>query len=124
MKNKDIILSGDWCDSPGQSTKYCTYSLMDIDTRYILNFETVDKREVALKSPNMEKKEAFVRLLQFLQTDISCKEIITDASTSTRKEIGKPIPFKGITAYANVYSQLQSILIYFIPWMFGTSLRN
>ena len=115
MKNKDIVLSGDGrCDSPGQSAKYCTYSMMDIDTGYILHFKIVDKREVALKSPNMEK-EAFVRSLQFLQTHISCKEIITDASTSIRKEMGKPIPLKCITVYADVYSQLQSILIYFIP---------
>ena len=62
---------------------------MDIDTGYILHSETVDKREVALQSPNMEK-EAFVRSLQFLQTHILCKEIITDASTSIRKEMGKP----------------------------------
>ena len=115
MKTKDIILSGDGrCDSPGKSAKYCTYSLMDIDTGYILHSETVDKREVALQSPNMEK-EAFVRSLQFLQTQISCKEIITDASTAIRKEMGKPTSFTGITVYADVCSQLQSILTYFIP---------
>ena len=124
MKNKDIILSGDGrCDSPGMSAKYCTYSLMDINTGYILHSETVDKREVALQSPNMEK-EAFVRSLQSLQTHISCTEIITDASTSIRKEMDKPIPFKGITVYADVYSQLQSILIYFIPWTSGTNQRK
>ena len=124
MKDKDIILSGDGqCDSPGQTAKYCTYSLMDIDTGYILHSETVDKRKVALKSPNMEK-EPFVRSLQFLQTHISCKEIITDASTSIRTEMGKPKRIIGYTVYTDVYSQLQSILIYFISWTCGTSLRN
>ena len=87
---------------------------MDIDTGYILYSETVDKREVALQSPNTEK-EAFVWSLQFLQTHLSCKEIITDASTSICKEMGKPISFKGITVYADVYSQLQSIQMYVIP---------
>ena len=96
LRNKDVILSGDGrCDSPGKSAKYCTYSLMDIETGYILHSETVDKREVALQSPNMEK-EAFVRSLQFLHTHISCKEIITDASTSTCKEMGKCMLFKCI----------------------------
>ena len=114
-RNKDVILSGDGrCDSPGKSAKYCTYSMMDIETGYILHSETVDKREVALQSPNMEK-EAFVRSLQFLQTHISCKEVITDASTSIRKEMGKHMPFKCITVHNDIYSQLQSIPIYFIP---------
>ena len=74
LRNKDIILSGDGrYDSPGKSAKYCTYSFMDIETGYILHSESVDKREVALQSPNMEK-EAFLRSLQFLHTYISCKE--------------------------------------------------
>ena len=64
VKNKDVILSGDGrCDSPGKSAKYCTYSMMEINTHYILHAKTVDKREVALQSPNMEK-EGFVRSLQ------------------------------------------------------------
>ena len=75
---------------------------MDIDTGNILHTETVDKREVALQSPNMEK-EAFVRSLQFLQMQISCKEIITDASTSIRREMGKPISFTGICIYTDIH---------------------
>ena len=60
---------------------------MEIDTRYILHAETVDKREVALQSPNMEK-EGFVRSLKFLLPKLSCTEIITDASSAIRKELG------------------------------------
>ena len=60
---------------------------MEIDTHYILHTETVDKREVALQSPNMEK-EGFVRSLRFLLPKVSCKEIITDASTAIRRELG------------------------------------
>lgn len=74
--------------TPKKSAKYCTHSIMEINTRYILHAETVDKREVALQSPNMEK-EAFVRSLQFLLPKISCKEIITDASTAIRSELGE-----------------------------------
>ena len=125
VQNKDIVLSGDGrCDSPGKSAKYCTYSLMDIDTGYKLHCETVDKREVGLQSPNMEK-EAFVRLLQFLQSRIWCIEIITDASFSIRREMGElTVPFSCIHGYANVYFQLQSIQTNFIHWTSGTSLRK
>jgi len=61
---------------------------MELDTKFILHTETVDKREVRLQSPNMEK-EGFVRSLQFLSQNIKCKEIITDGSSSIRKELGK-----------------------------------
>lgn len=88
VKDKALILAGDGrCDSPGKSAKFCTYSMMDIDSGVILHAETVDKREVGLKSPNMEK-EAFTRSLEFLLPRIKCTEIITDASTSIRSELG------------------------------------
>lgn len=88
VKDKALILAGDGrCDSPGKSVKFCTYSMMDIDSGVILHAETVDKREVGLKSPNMEK-EAFTRSLEFLLPRIKCTEIITDASTSIRSELG------------------------------------
>ena len=103
------MLGDGQCNSPGKSAKYCIYSLMDINTGNILHSETIDKRKVTLQSPNMER-ETFVRSLQFLQTQISYNEVITDASTSVRKEMDKPIPFKGITVYTDVYFQLQSIL--------------
>lgn len=60
---------------------------MDIDSGKILHAETVDKREVRLQSPNMEK-EALTRSLNFLLPRIKCTEIITDASTSIRNELG------------------------------------
>lgn len=60
---------------------------MDVDTGKLLHVETVDKREVELHSPNMEK-EAFVRALKFLFQFIKCDEIITDASSSIKKELG------------------------------------
>lgn len=76
IKNNNVVLSGDGrCDSPGKGAKYCTYFIMEIDSRYILHAETVDKREVALQSQNM-KKEGFVMSLQFLLPKLSCKEII------------------------------------------------
>ena len=125
VQNKDIVLSGDGrCDSPGKSAKYCTYSLLDTDTGYILHCETIDKREVGLQSPNMEK-EALVRSLQFLQSRICCIEIITDASSSIRREMGElTVPFSCIHGYTDVYFQLKSIQTNFIHWTSGTSLRK
>ena len=41
-------------DSPGHSAKYCTYSLMEQTTQRVVAVAFVDKRETALKSPNME----------------------------------------------------------------------
>ena len=79
--DKSVVLRGDGCcDSPGKSAKYCTYSLMDSENDKILYVETVDKREVGLKSPNMER-EAFKRSIQYLTNKgIKISEIVTDAS--------------------------------------------
>ena len=87
-KDKNLVLAGDGrCDSPGSSAKFCTYSIMEIDSSAILHAEAVDKREVDLHSPNMERK-AFLRSMEFLLSSINCTEIITDASFSIRKELG------------------------------------
>ena len=61
---------------------------MELDSHQILHVETVDKREVQLRSPNMEH-EAFVRSLKFITGKFTCKELVTDASSSIRKTIGK-----------------------------------
>ena len=54
---------------------------MDLDSGQILHVETVDKREVQLRSPNMEH-EAFVRSLEFIKGKFTCNELVTDASSS------------------------------------------
>ena len=87
------MLAGDgWCDSPGSSAKFCTYSLMDTATNKILHAETIDKREVQLQSPNMER-EGILRALNFLLSklhgSVTVDEVITDASSSVRTVLGK-----------------------------------
>ena len=86
------MLAGDGrCDSPGNSAKFCTYSLMDTGTNKILHAETVDKREVHLQSPNMER-EGILRALNFLlgklHGSVTVDEVITDASSSVRTVLG------------------------------------
>ena len=45
-------------------------------------------REVGLKSPNMER-EAMICAVDFLRCHLNIDEMITDASTSVHKTIGK-----------------------------------
>ncbi|KAJ8026489.1 hypothetical protein HOLleu_31320 [Holothuria leucospilota] len=82
---QEVVISGDGRnDSPGFSAQYCTYTTMDYHTNDILHVAVVDKREVGLKSPNMEKA-AFISSLQFLQeNNLKVKEVVTDAHPSIR----------------------------------------
>ena len=83
-----MILCGDGrCDSPGKSAKFFTYSLMESETNVILHFENIDKREVNLCSPNMER-EGMIRSLDFLkEKGLKILELITDSSSSLGKAI-------------------------------------
>jgi len=53
----------------------------------ILHSETVDKREVQNKSPNMER-EAIDRALKTLKEKVNVVEVTTDSSTSVTKMMG------------------------------------
>ena len=56
-KTKDLVLCGDGrYNSPGKSAKFCTYSLMESEDNVILHFVKIDKCEVDLCSPNMERE--------------------------------------------------------------------
>ena len=82
------MVSGDGrCDSPGKCAKFCTYTLMESSKNIILNSETVDKREVQNKSPNMEW-EAVHRALNHIQGKVKVFEITTDCSTAVTKMLG------------------------------------
>ena len=85
----DLILSGNGrCDSPGKSAKFCTYLMMEATDNQILHFENVNKREVALQPPNMER-ERMVRCLNFLlSSGMKISEVVTDSSTSVAKTLG------------------------------------
>ena len=73
------------CNLPGSNAKFCSYSLMDVSTSKVLHVETIDKREIHLQSPNMERegvKRALNVLLVKLDKSVLIEEIITDASSS------------------------------------------
>jgi len=82
------VVAGDGrCDLPGSSAKYCTYVILETEKSLIIHAETIDKREVHLKSPNVER-EGLLRSLAFLRDKVTIEEVITDASSSVIKSIG------------------------------------
>ncbi|KAJ8017607.1 hypothetical protein HOLleu_44868 [Holothuria leucospilota] len=87
-RDHEVVISGDGRnDSPGFSAQYCTYTTMDYNTGDILNVAIVDKREVQLKSPNMEKV-AFLKCMEILQdNNVKVTEVITDAHPSIRAHL-------------------------------------
>ena len=64
---------------------------METATNKILHAETIDKREVLLRSPNM-KREGLLRALHFLLSKLDdsviVDEVFTNASTSVRTVLG------------------------------------
>jgi len=61
---------------------------MESETNTILHFENIDKRQVNLKSPNMER-EGMTQCLNFLLANgLKVAELITDSSTSVAKTLG------------------------------------
>ena len=87
IKNKKLVLAGDGCcDSHGKCAKYCTYSLIEQDDKYlIVPMEIVDKGEVHFYNLPIWKE----RHLSFLSSHVKIEEVITDASTSVKKLLCK-----------------------------------
>ena len=69
------------CDSPGFTAKNLCYFLMEMTTGYIIDLEVLDKREVELKSVNMEKR-ALQNILERITHVLTVGEVVTDASAS------------------------------------------
>lgn len=91
LQNKDLVVSGDGqCDSPGFTAKNLCYYLMEITTTYIIDVEVMDKRQVDMRSVNMEK-EALLKILRRLKDILHLVELVTDASASIKKAMGNLI---------------------------------
>ena len=87
--DKEVIVCGDGqCDSPGHTAKNLCYFLMELVSGYILEVEVNDKHHVNLVSVNMEKN-ALRSALQQLRGILNVVEIVTDASSTIKKLIGK-----------------------------------
>ena len=78
LRGTNLQLSGDGrCDSPGYSTKYCTYSLMDSATDLILDYKLIQSSETG-SSVAMEKEGLRRSLNYLLEQDVSIITIATD----------------------------------------------
>ena len=89
FRGQDIIVSGDGqCDSPGFSAKNLCYFIMEVSSKYILHVQIVDKRHVGLVSVNMEV-EGLKKSLTKVEEDLNVVELVTDASSSVKKLLGK-----------------------------------
>ena len=89
FKHREVVVCGDGqCDSPGHSAKNLCYFLMELVSGYILEIEVRDKRHVGLSSANMEK-QALQNALQRLRLSLNIVEVVTDASPTIKKLIGK-----------------------------------
>ena len=87
--DKEVIVCGDGqCDSPGHTAKNLCYFLMELVSGYILEVEVNDKHHVNLVSVNMEKN-ALRSALQRPRGILNVVEIVTDASSTIKKLIGK-----------------------------------
>ena len=64
------------------------YSLLDVDSNILVQCENVDKREVHLKSPNMEQ-EGLHHALTFTNEKLQVQELVTDASSSVSHMMSK-----------------------------------
>ena len=91
-KSTNLVLSGDGrCDSPGKSAKYYTYSVMETGRNKILHSKNVDKQEVHLRYPNMER-EGMVRCLNFvISKGLAVMELVTDSSSSVASTLRRHI---------------------------------
>jgi solute carrier family 8 (sodium/calcium exchanger) len=86
---QDLIVAGDGqCDSPGFNAKNLCYFLAKVNSNYILHVEVLDKRHVSLLSTNMER-EGLKKSLRKLKENLNVVELVTDASTSINKLLGK-----------------------------------
>lgn len=65
-------------DSPGFCAQYCTYTIMENDTKEILSIVNIDKRDTQRNSVIMER-EGFIRSFDQLHQEVKLAEVCTDA---------------------------------------------
>ncbi|XP_076110383.1 uncharacterized protein LOC143079094 isoform X1 [Mytilus galloprovincialis] len=86
LYDKEVIVGGDArCDSPGYSAKYGSYTMMDLETSKILDFQLVQCNEVK-GSAHMEL-EGLKRSIRYLENmmHIKIKDLVTDRHSSIKK---------------------------------------
>lgn len=78
------------------TAKNLCYFLMELVSGYILEIEVRDKRHVNLALSNMER-QALQNALQQLRSSLDIVEVVTDASPTIKKLLGKHIIINGVS---------------------------
>ncbi|XP_070554271.1 uncharacterized protein [Ptychodera flava] len=81
-QDKEIVILGDGrMDSPGYCAQYCTYTIMENESKDILEIVTINKRQTDKKSTIMERAAFQEGLNQLRDKGLQIKEAVTDAHT-------------------------------------------
>ncbi|XP_035671511.1 uncharacterized protein LOC118412627 [Branchiostoma floridae] len=101
---EEVVLLGDGrMDSPGYCAQYCTYTVMDNESKSIVTVEVVDKRETDRKSTVMEKAGFQRAMDDLLNRRVPVKEVCTDAHV----QIGSLMrPDKGVYGKKGIHHSL------------------
>ncbi|KAJ8049969.1 hypothetical protein HOLleu_02957 [Holothuria leucospilota] len=86
LKGKSLSIVGDGrCDSPGYSAKYCSYTLMDIETEKVVDFELVQVSETgsSVKMEAVGFDRCFSRVLN--DHKLETEKFASDRHVSIRK---------------------------------------
>ena len=87
------MLAGDGrADSPGHSAKYGTYTMMNVDTDKIADFEVVQVMDV--KNSNAMEKQGFIDTLSRIKSDCEVLGISTDRHLQIKKYMREEHPQK------------------------------
>ena len=86
-RETEAVLAGDGrCDSPGHCAKYCTYTLLDVESQKVVDFKVVVVSEVA--NSNCMEKKGFVDTLSNIEANgIKVGVISTDRHPQIKKEM-------------------------------------
>ncbi|XP_052224091.1 uncharacterized protein LOC127839744 [Dreissena polymorpha] len=77
--HKLIVMGDGRNDSPGHSAQYCSYTMMEYDSKKFLTLRTLDKRSTDRKSTNMEKVGLEQAIQELTDNNIAVEEVVTDA---------------------------------------------
>lgn len=66
--------------SPGGCATYCTYTVMDSDSKEILSIVNMDNNMQTQQNSAILEKEAFIQTIDKLKQEIKIQEVCTDGN--------------------------------------------
>lgn len=93
-------------DSPGHRAQYCTYTMMDDQSKKIISLITMDKRETGKKSCKIEKTCFMKSRNDLLENHINIEEVVTDTHIQIGAVISKNnyyIDYNGVYISRNYF---------------------